>query len=291
MILDLVPGEVYRRRDELHKQLGGQQQGGISTPARAPVILLFTGDQGTLYGYHDGFQPDGTFLYTGEGQVGDMQMLRGNLAIRNHQSTGKELHLFEYVGSSLVQYIGQAYYIDHHTRVAPDRNGTPRNAIVFELSVDTPARGTPDPYPIDTPSRPNPLWNRPMHELRLAAYRESTKSVPAAQRKAHVHHRSEVIKAYVLQRAKGSCEGCGEPAPFRTPQGHPYLEPHHIRRRADDGPDHPQWVIAVCPNCHARVHRGEDGNAYNLHLADRVKAIEESIEESLVFSPGYVKAS
>jgi len=38
-----VPRQIYRRRD-LHHQFGGQQQGGVSTPARFPIILLFRGE-------------------------------------------------------------------------------------------------------------------------------------------------------------------------------------------------------------------------------------------------------
>lgn len=276
MITDFTPGQVYRRVD-LHKKLGGQQQGGISTPSRFPVILIFTGEQGTLYGYHDGFQDDGTFFYTGEGQIGDMQMLRGNWAIRNHHDTGKEIHLFEYVGRGMVQYVGEGYYIDHHTRVAPDRNNVPRQAIVFELTVDTPAVGVPDPLPNEQPSRPHKLWRHPLSKLREQAYTASTKTTASVERKVYAHFRSDIIKLYVLRRAEGFCEGCGEAAPFTSSQGIPYLEPHHIRRRADAGPDHPQWVIALCPNCHARVHYGLDGDVYNDELSQRVLAIEASL--------------
>jgi len=65
-------GRRYRRRD-LHDQFGGQQQGGISTPRDHPFIMLITGESGTAYGYHDGWEDDGPFRYFGEGQTGDMQ--------------------------------------------------------------------------------------------------------------------------------------------------------------------------------------------------------------------------
>jgi 5-methylcytosine-specific restriction protein A len=65
-----VPGEVHRCRD-LHEQYGGQGQGGISTPKEHPMIFLITGESGSQYGYTDGFRSDGTYWYTGEGQVGD----------------------------------------------------------------------------------------------------------------------------------------------------------------------------------------------------------------------------
>jgi len=52
--IDLVPGSAYRRSD-LHDALGGQRQGGISTPARYPVILLFSSHRGAEFGYEDGW--------------------------------------------------------------------------------------------------------------------------------------------------------------------------------------------------------------------------------------------
>lgn len=64
-----VQGQMYRRRD-IHAGFGGQQQGGISTPRKFPLVLLFTGDSGEQYGYSDGWSAEGIFLYTGEGQRG-----------------------------------------------------------------------------------------------------------------------------------------------------------------------------------------------------------------------------
>jgi 5-methylcytosine-specific restriction protein A len=76
-------GKIYKRKEDIQIPLGGQRQGGISTPSKLPIVLLFTGDTGAEYGYEDRFQDDGTFWYTGEGQVGDMEMVRGNAAIRD----------------------------------------------------------------------------------------------------------------------------------------------------------------------------------------------------------------
>jgi 5-methylcytosine-specific restriction protein A len=58
--------------------------------------------------------------------------------------------------------------------------------------------------------------------------------------------------------------------------GKPYLEPHHIRRLADEGPDHPAWVAALCPNCHRRIHHGADGTEFNEEVAQSIRAIEEN---------------
>lgn len=270
-----IPGNIYRRV-ELHQQFGGQRYSGISTLADYPMIWLFTGDQGELYGYHDRFhEEDGTYWYTGEGQVGDMTMTRGNSAIRDHQLAGKSLHLFAYVSTGHVRYVGEAFYTAHHTDVAADRDGNPRRVIVFELALGYPEdeqahNETAAPPPRNTGA----LWKQPMDVLRKLAIQRPAGNASPAERKLNVYTRSRAVRVYVLRRAKGSCEGCELPAPFVALGGEPFLEAHHLRRRADGGPDHPRWVIALCPNCHRRVHFGIDGPAFNAELVDRVEALE-----------------
>jgi hypothetical protein len=82
-----IPGKVYNRRRDIHARYGGQEGGGISTPAAHPMVFLFTGKAGIQFGYgHDRWREDGLFDYTGEGQVGDMQMGAGtppSVTIRN----------------------------------------------------------------------------------------------------------------------------------------------------------------------------------------------------------------
>ncbi|WP_258162757.1 HNH endonuclease signature motif containing protein [Rhizobium sp. TH2] len=93
-------------------------------------------------------------------------------------------------------------------------------------------------------------------------------------REISVVERSRRVRDYVVARAQGDCEGCRQPAPFQTARGTPYLEPHHIRRLSDGGPDDPRYVIALCPNCHRRVHFGRDGTDYNADLLERMRVIE-----------------
>jgi 5-methylcytosine-specific restriction enzyme A len=127
-----VKGEKYKCRD-IHAKYGGQQQGGISTPAKHRIIFLFTGDTGGNYGYSDSWK-NGIFFYTGESQVGDMQFVRGNAAIRDHMTHGKTLHLFEDVGHGYVRYLGSMAYMDFQYGEGKDREGKPRKTIVFKLA-------------------------------------------------------------------------------------------------------------------------------------------------------------
>lgn len=255
-------GKIYNRRD-LHQIYGGQRQGGISTPSKHNFLLLFTGEQGNKYGYKDQWIEDGLFLYTGEGQHGDMEFVRGNLAIQNHASDGKDLHLFEYVKKGGVRYIGQMVCTGHQERRAPDSEGNDRRVIVFEL---TPINAFEKPVEEEKFPEETGLWQTSLSSLREKALASSTVGISPSERKNLIQYRSNAIRVYALRRANGSCEACKKEAPFITKAGQPYLEPHHIRRLSDGGPDHPEWVITLCPNCHRRAHYGNDSEVFNQGL-------------------------
>ena len=69
--------------------------------------------------------------------------------------------------------------------------------------------------------------------------------------------RNPDVVAEVLHRANGICELCGSPAPFkRKIDATSYLEVHHRTWLADGGLDCVENAIALCPNCHRRMHYG-----------------------------------
>lgn len=257
--------EEYRRRD-LHKEYGGQSQGGISTPKNHPLIFLFTGTSGEQYGYSDGWK-DGIFYYTGEGQQDDMKFVRGNNAIRNHIEAGKDLHLFSYMRRGYVRYIDQMICTGYHYQEGPDVTGKTRQTIVFELTPLSSFINKEEPEPeSNSVEELNPDKELSMSVLREKAMSYSAREKTPVERKTTQYYRSHLLKLYVQKRANGTCEGCGQPAPFITNEGKPYLEVHHIRRLSDGGPDHPRWVVGVCPNCHRRAHYGNDAVSFNAHL-------------------------
>jgi 5-methylcytosine-specific restriction enzyme A len=131
-MIDLEPGQIYRRR-ELHDHFGGQRQGGISTPAKTPVVMIFTAPVGAHYGYRDHWTGEGRLRYFGEGQAGDMVMLRGNRSIRDHEQNDKQLLLFQSVARGEVRYLGEMRYVRHEWVDGTDIDGRSRRALVFEL--------------------------------------------------------------------------------------------------------------------------------------------------------------
>lgn len=267
-------GKIYQRA-RLHREWGGkvplQSQGGILTPRGEKFIVLITGRRGHKYGYEDEWKGE-TFEYFGAGQEGDMQWLRGNSAIRD---SGKDLHLFEEVPGGL-RYAGQLDYAGYRTRPRVlDRKGNPRTAIVFLLTHHGEGATAPSP-----PSRPRKRadrrWNEDLKSLRKRAQKNMRPAKRAASAPRESYERSKDLRIYVLRRADGVCEGCGEEGPFKTKSrpSRPYLEPHHTERLSDGGPDIPAHVIALCPACHRRVHQGEDGDAYNRSLKRKLKKLE-----------------
>jgi hypothetical protein len=70
--------------------------------------------------------------------------------------------------------------------------------------------------------------------------------------------RCPMVAAWILQRCRGVCGYCGDAAPFVRPNRQPYLEVHHVLPLSEGGPDTVDNAIALCPNCHRRVHHGSD---------------------------------
>jgi 5-methylcytosine-specific restriction enzyme A len=263
-------GRVYNRRIDIHGRFGGQQQGGIITPAQHPIVIIITGEEGLAHGYADRYRDDGVFEYFGEGQVGDMQMRAGNRAVAEHSVQGKGLLLFKKTSHGL-RFEGEMVCEGYHHELAPGRNGDQRNAIVFELRPLEAVVQKVEEQPTSSTAS--------LEELCKLAYAAPETSQKPSQGKRNIYQRSNDVRIYVLARANGNCEGCTAAAPFLRLDGSPYLEPHHLRRLSDGGPDHPAHVIALCPNYHRRVHFGADGKSYN----DQLTAVMATIEvKSLV---------
>jgi 5-methylcytosine-specific restriction protein A len=271
-----IIGEVYNRKRDIHGRFAGQERSGISTPTSTPLIFAFTSEAGAAYGYEDTFKPDGTFWYTGEGQVGDMQMVRGNSAIVRHAQDGKSILLYESTRSGQVRFWGEVEYLGHHTEQRPDRNGNLRDAIIFHLGF------LPQVF-LNTVEQPRKAYATPgrlprklsLAELRTIALEAVSPDATVEQKRANLARRAEAIKRYALLRAKGECEACNQSAPFKTRSG-PFLEVHHVFRLADGGPDHPANVIALCPNCHRRAHYSVDAEQFNDRLISWLAAHESA---------------
>jgi hypothetical protein len=216
MAIPLEQGQTVRRV-ELHDQLGGRRQGGISPSKVTPNVLIFTDpERGLLHGYvYDGWREDGLYHYTGEGQVGDQVMTQGNRTIRDHKDENRELHLFD-VNSGQATYIGEFEYVDHYQADAPETDDGPlRKVYVFRLR---PLDRRPGP----TRSRVDQLGSNPVQEVPVEQHLTETMVIsPGAEPRVAERREQRIVRALEAHLAAQEHEVCrlqfrppNEPAPL-----------------------------------------------------------------------------
>lgn len=228
----LAPGDEATRV-EIQAVWGGALQGGILPAKRSASVLIFSDPaEGEQYGYFDGWLPDDgsgpVFEYTGQGQLGDQEMTRGNKAIRMHESNGTTLRVFAAVGKQrqgpqVFRYLGE-FGLDEATpvyeREAPDSKGRTRVVLVFRLRpregavVDSSHR-----LPAATRtvvSRWAPLGGLPRRGA-SPAKADSSKRTPAEQNSRIVSTRRGTDPVEVERR---EAELCGRFEAFLETRGH-----------------------------------------------------------------------
>lgn len=135
--------------------------------------------------------------------------------------------------------------------------------------------------PLENPTAdPDELVDRV--ERALKRYRTRKSTPPDGQEKVAKTATSterfvrdpEVI-AWVLAEAAGVCENCGSPAPFKRPNGQPFLEVHHVRPLGEGGPDTTDNAAACCPNCHRRLHFDEMKDALRHALIASITRLKD----------------
>ena len=90
--------------------------------------------------------------------------------------------------------------------------------------------------------------------LRLAVRRSKIGLPTPVTSTTTQYYRNPYIAEYVKRLAHGYCQLCGEAAPFQDEDGIPYLESHHVVWLAQGGTDTLDNIVALCPNCHRKMH-------------------------------------
>lgn len=91
-------------------------------------------------------------------------------------------------------------------------------------------------------------------ELRRKALLHSSMGVLRFQKTKGQYNRDRFVNEYAKKRAQGVCQLCDQPAPFMNVKGEPFLETHHIIPLSGGGADSVDNTIALCPNCHRKMH-------------------------------------
>lgn len=95
-------------------------------------------------------------------------------------------------------------------------------------------------------------------ELRMLAKAHSREYPVKQERTVNQYIRSPLVSAYAKRRAKQHCELCRKKAPFYDKYGNPFLEIHHVQWLSKGGEDSIYNTVALCPNCHRKMHMVQD---------------------------------
>lgn len=89
-----------------------------------------------------------------------------------------------------------------------------------------------------------------------------------------VYKRDPKVKAWIIKNAKGKCECCSDDG-FIKEDGNTYLEIHHLRSLTEHGSDTPRNAVALCANCHRKLHYAKDRKKICKLLINRIDRLQE----------------
>jgi 5-methylcytosine-specific restriction protein A len=274
-------GNSYERT-ELLKFIGSKQpQSGILwNKEGSDSIIVTTGGRHTKrVGYSDDLQGDGSWIYTGQGEKGD----QNPHSFANSLLTNQEKNVLLF--ATLEPNAQQVRERGNHKKLYQYKGLFKVKSWALELQDEGKRKGDKlvkyvlksiDQFDHQDQGTQNSLENLVLepsefYNLRKKALKNSNKSSkPNRTVLTEYKERSIEVKKYALLRANGKCENCGEDAPFLNSNNIPFLEVHHIFSLADDGPDHPINVAAICPNCHREAHYGKDKQTLKDKLAQKI---------------------
>jgi len=221
--------------------------GGMRRSKQTGTLVIISDDTKGLY---KDVWKNGVLHYTGMGKVGD-QVLTGNQngTLYYSDSNGVEVHLFEVVKRRVYTYRGVVKLADEPYKAKQlDDNGNLRDVWMFPvMPISKTAQSV-----LNEPTEQEIAKLSDNELARYAAVKNVNKKPKTTE--TVVYYRDPYLKQMVKRIAKGKCQFCGEDAPFVDKQGEPYLEAHHVIRLADGGKDSIENVVAICPNCHRKIH-------------------------------------
>ncbi|MCE8015947.1 HNH endonuclease [Halomonas sp. MCCC 1A17488] len=206
--------------------------------------------------YEDRWEGD-VIHYTGMGQTGEMELnFAQNKTLNESPGNGVAVHLFEVFKRKEYTYVGEVVRISPpYQATQPDANGNERKAWLFPLQL----RSSRLPV-MDQEAAKQAFEKKEREATKLSdeELRQRAINAPAQTGSrptiATQYGRSPYVAEYAKRRARGICDLCKEHAPFHTRNGRPYLECHHIEWLAAGGEDTIENTVALCPNCHRKMH-------------------------------------
>jgi 5-methylcytosine-specific restriction protein A len=229
-------------------------QGGMRKSNTTNTLVIISNHVKSIY--DDRWIKD-VFHYTGMGLKGNQDINRSqNKTLSKSNETPISVHLLEVFKKEEYTYLGEAYLAQNpyqETQIGKD--GLERIVWMFPLKLKD------ESSPIIENSQLNSLKEikrkkaeklndeELKHRARFAPKKPGTRTSQTTQ-----FERNDFIAEFTKRTAKGVCQLCNSPAPFSNKKKNPYLECHHIIWLSKGGEDTIQNTVALCPNCHRKMH-------------------------------------
>ena len=243
--------------------------GGIRYSKTTKSIVIFSFNQIRNIKdvpYQDTWQGN-TIQYTGQGKSGDQTLSRNNKLLADSIKNNVSVYLFEAFTRGENRYQGRVYLVHKPYQIKEvDSDNQERQVYKFPLRLLNTGTHVSSNELMEHEKKQSTALNgastETLKKIAIEASRLNSELAKeghmktASSRKAEtkVFIRNPAIASYVKQLANGVCALCNKPAPFKDKNNKPFLHAHHIEYLSDGGLDVLENCIAVCPNCHARIH-------------------------------------
>jgi len=255
--------------DDIQRIFKCSGQGGMRRSKQTNTLVIVTNHVESLY--EDRWVGD-VLHYTGMGRTGDQSLtFMQNKTLYESNSNGVEVHLFEVFKEQQYTYKGIVKLIEEpYSEYQLDDDNNQRIVWIFPVKLLDENTELPDKEIVEAAEVKGTKRARKMSDEELKERAKTSSGRVGRRNTSTVHYQRDAFVAeYAKRWANGICQLCEQEAPFENINREPYLETHHIEWLAHGGEDTIYNTVALCPNCHKKMHVVDDENDVTV-LKDKV---------------------
>jgi 5-methylcytosine-specific restriction protein A len=229
--------------------------GGMRRSLRTNTLVIVLDHTRSTY---EGRWLDDVLHFTGMGRQGDQKLdYAQNKTLAESRTNEIEIFLFEVFESGNYIFRGPAAMTgEPYQEEQPDINSNPRKVWIFPLKIlDQPSALPISEAVYQTRQIKRKRIARRLSDKELLKRAICSRKSSEARKIISKNYEANVYVAELAKRrAEGICQLCEEQAPFRDKKGNPFLVPYYVKRLAQGGEDNIENTVALCPNCHTKMH-------------------------------------
>jgi len=256
--MDIKQGEIINN-EELCGIFQCAPQGGMRRSHKTNTLVIVSNHVKSIYA--DRWE-DKTLHYTGMGSSGNQSLsFAQNKTLSESKTNGIPVYLFEVFKTKEYVYQGEVELVDEPYKEVQSN----RDVWMFPLRIKNGNPLTLDQSQFEQLEKNEKTKTKRLSINQIKTLAEELPNKQPSKRKVEssTYIRDHRVKEYARLRANGKCQLCEQNAPFKSKDGSPYLEVHHIDYMANGGIDTIDNVAALCPNCHRKMHALENETDYN----------------------------